>query len=74
MRQSKYQFTVTKIARPLNGALFWRGGADVDPRCPYCGEERLIDLDDQRRLFWCDVCARSWPVPAGIVIARRSAH
>lgn len=31
-----------------------------EPRCPHCGEDRLIDLDRLRQLFWCHVCGKSW--------------
>jgi transposase-like protein len=30
------------------------------PRCPFCGEERLVDRDPLTRQFVCLVCARTW--------------
>lgn len=45
---------------------FWRlktqhQKAVEEPKCPGCGETRLIDLDVPRRRYVCDVCSRQWP-------------
>lgn len=32
----------------------------LEPRCPGCGEERLVDLDTVRRRYVCFVCSRTW--------------
>ncbi len=33
----------------------------TEPTCPGCAETRLIDRDEPRRLFVCNVCAKQWP-------------
>ena len=38
----------------------------ADPaRCPYCGEDVLVERDTVRRLFVCLVCARTWTEKGG---------
>lgn len=55
------------------GAGSARGDADqmlnrTTPRCPYCGETRLIEPVTLRRKligYVCTVCARTWRVEDG---------
>ncbi len=30
------------------------------PRCPKCHEDRLVEFDVVRGLFFCSVCSASW--------------
>jgi hypothetical protein len=30
------------------------------PRCPYCGEDRLVERDPVGGLYVCVVCAKTW--------------
>lgn len=32
------------------------------PVCPYCGERRLIEVDDRGRAY-CNVCGHGWKEP-----------
>jgi transposase-like protein len=32
------------------------------PRCPFCGEHRLVDRDELFRCYVCRVCARTWSI------------
>jgi hypothetical protein len=33
------------------------------PRCPYCGEDRLVEVDARRRTAVCLVCSGMWTPP-----------
>ena len=40
------------------------GRADPSPRCPKCGDDRLVEWDGTLAKFICDVCAHQWrPLP-----------
>jgi transposase-like protein len=32
------------------------------PRCPFCGEHRLVDRDELFRCYVCRVCSRTWTI------------
>lgn len=34
--------------------------ATAEPRCPGCGEDRLIERDHVRRVWVCFVCSKTW--------------
>jgi len=32
----------------------------IPPRCPKCGDDRLVDWDGTLRKYICDVCSHQW--------------
>lgn len=59
---------LTVSSRPINGVAFeWDvvislPSEPVPPKCPYCGEQRMIEVDG-RDGFFCNVCAKSFTLP-----------
>ncbi len=46
----------------MAAALFALRAVRPDPpRCPRCGEDKLLCWDSARRTWFCSVCATTWP-------------
>lgn len=36
----------------------------IEPSCPECGEDQLIDFDSVQRRFVCELCSAAWSAPS----------